>query len=229
MPGFDTQELLGCLKNLVNIDYDWFPDLGHDTPSQLYLRLAHISTDEVLGVRTARRTKIYGILNPTTLKPKTLRLKCATDVFKNWPLGHGSFRVASNFGPLTPTIQDAKKNGFDDVLWTLDGFIKEMTVINVFAVIKSRYGTLELITPPNDGCIFNGSVRQSILALAEEIQRDTGAKVVERQLSVHEMVSAAHEGRFMEFFGAATSCNVQPVSRIVHENEVIELNGKENH
>ena len=88
-------------------------------------------------MRTARKTKIYGILNPTTLKPKTLRLKCATDVFKNWPLGHGSFRVASNFGPLTPTIQDAKRNGFDDVLWTLDGFIKEMTVINVFAVIKS--------------------------------------------------------------------------------------------
>jgi hypothetical protein len=43
------------------------------------------------------------------------------------------------------------------------------------------------------------------------------------------MVSAAHEGRFMEFFGAATSCNVQPVSHIVHENEVIELNGQENH
>ena len=63
------------------------------------------------------------------------------------------------------------------------------------------------------------------MALAEEIQRDTGAKVVERQLSVHEMVSAEHEGRFMEFFGAATSCNVQPVSRIVHENEVIELDG----
>lgn len=179
-------------------------------------------------MRTAKKTKIYGILNPTTLRPKTLRLKCATDVFKNWPLGHGSFRVASNFGPLSPTIQDAKRNGFDDVLWTLDGFVKEMTVINVFAVIKSRYGQLELITPPNDGCIFNGSVRQSILALAEEIERDTGAKVVERQLSVHEMVSAAHEGRFMEFFGCATSCNVQPVSRIVHENEVIELSSQEN-
>ena len=89
MPQFDTNELLGCLKKIVQIDQDWFPDLGQDTPSQLYLRLAHISTDEVLGVRTAKKTKVYGILNPTTLRPKTLRLKCATDVFKNWPLGHG--------------------------------------------------------------------------------------------------------------------------------------------
>jgi hypothetical protein len=93
-----------------------------------------------LGVRTARRSKLFAIINPTILKAKTLRLKCAADVFKNWPLGHGSFRIASNFGPLVPTIVDAKNNGFDDVLWTLDGFIKEMTVINVFAVIKSRYG-----------------------------------------------------------------------------------------
>lgn len=123
------------------------------------MRLAHISTDEVLGVRTARRTKLYGILNPTTLKPKTLKLKCTSNVFKNWPLGHGSYRVASNFGPLVPTITDAKNNGFDDVLWSLDGFIKEMTYINVFALIKSRFGVVELITPPNDGCIFNGSVR----------------------------------------------------------------------
>ena len=223
MPAFDTTELLECLKKLVIIDKDWFPELAD--PSQLYLRLAHISTDEVLGVRTARRTKIFAIVNPTTLKPKTLRLKCTTDVFKNWPPGHGNFRIASNFGPLVPTITDAKNNGFDDVLWTLDGFVKEMTVINVFAVIKSRYGVVELITPPNDGCIFNGSVRKSIIELASEIERETGGiKVVERQLSIDEMVSASREGRFQEFFGGATSCNIQSVSRIVFEDEVIELN-----
>lgn len=88
-------------------------------------------------------------------------------MFKNWPLGHGGYRVASNFGPLVPTITDAKNNGFDDVLWSLDGFIKEMTYINVFALIKSRFGVVELITPPNDGCIFNGSVRQSIIELKD--------------------------------------------------------------
>lgn len=82
------------------------------------------------------------------------------------------------------------------MLWTLDGFIKEMTFINVFALIKSRYGAVELITPPDDGCIFNGSVRKSILELAPEIERDLRIRVVERQLSVQEMVTAAREGRF---------------------------------
>lgn len=180
MPTFDTNELLGCLKKLVAVDKSWFPNLPNETPGQMYVRMCHISTDEVLGVRTARKTKVYAIMNPTTLKPKTLRLKCTTDVFKNWPLGHGNFRVASNFGPLVPTIQDAKNNGFDDVLWTLDGFVKEMTVINVFALIKSRYGVTELVTPPDDGCIFNGSVRKSIIQLAAEIEKESGVKVSER-------------------------------------------------
>lgn len=138
------------------------------------MRLAHISTDETIGVRSARRSKIFAIVNPCGLRPKNLRLKCTTEVFKNWPLGHGDFRVSSNIGPLVPTITDAKNNGFDDVLWTLDGFVKEMTFINVFAVIKSRYGVVELITPPNDGCIFNGSVRKSIIDLASEINKETG-------------------------------------------------------
>jgi branched-subunit amino acid aminotransferase/4-amino-4-deoxychorismate lyase len=44
-----------------------------------------------------------------------------------------------------------------------------MTFINVFMYWKSRYGEKELVTPPDDGCIFNGSVRKSIIDLAPEI------------------------------------------------------------
>ena len=136
-----------------------------------------------------------GILNPTTLKPKDLKLKCSLNIAKNWPLGHGAYRVSANFGPLIPTIEDAKVNGFDDVLWLLDGYIKEMTHINVFVLWKSRYGDVELITPPNDGCIFNGSVRRSILELAPEILKETGVKVIERDFSIDEMINAHEEGR----------------------------------
>ncbi len=103
-----------------------------------------------------------------------------------------------------------------------------MTVINVFALLKSRYGQLELITPPDDGCIFNGSVRKSILHLAPEIEKESGVKVTERQLSVQELVSAANEGRLQEFFGCATSCNIQPVSRIVIEDDQLELKADKN-
>jgi branched-subunit amino acid aminotransferase/4-amino-4-deoxychorismate lyase len=77
-------------------------------------------------------------------------------------------------------MMDAKQNGFDDVLWLLDDFVKEMTVLNIFVYWKNRYGGYEIVTPPNDGCIFNGTVRQSILDIADEIYKEKGIKVVEK-------------------------------------------------
>ena len=44
MPVFDTSELLDCIRQLVHIDKDWFPE-GLEDPGQLYMRIAHISTE----------------------------------------------------------------------------------------------------------------------------------------------------------------------------------------
>lgn len=98
-------------------------------------------------------------MSPSTIKPSKLKIKCSEDVFKNWPLGHGEFRVSGNFGPLIPYVSDAKRNGFDDVLWMLDDYVKELTALNVFVLWKSRFGELELLTPSDNGTIFNGIER----------------------------------------------------------------------
>jgi hypothetical protein len=42
------------------------------------------------------------------MKNKPVRVKCAIGVYKNWPLGHGEYRVSGNIGPLVPTVQEAK-------------------------------------------------------------------------------------------------------------------------
>ena len=69
-----------------------------------------------------------------------------------------------------PAVTDAKNNGFDDVLWLLDDYIKEMTILNVFVAQISRYGNIELLTPPNDGCILNGVTRQTLIDMKDEIK-----------------------------------------------------------
>jgi len=121
MPLFDFHELLGCMKHLIAIDEGWFPNC--DEPGQIYTRFCHISTDKTLGVRTPSSTKLYAILNPTLLKNRNLTVKCSDHVHKNWPLGHGQFTVSGNLGPLVPYVSEAKRNGFDDVLWLLDDFV----------------------------------------------------------------------------------------------------------
>jgi branched-subunit amino acid aminotransferase/4-amino-4-deoxychorismate lyase len=45
----------------------------------------------------------------------------------------------------------------------VDDYIKELTTMNVFMLIKSRYGELELLTPPADGTVYNGSMRRTIV------------------------------------------------------------------
>jgi branched-chain amino acid aminotransferase len=126
-----------------------------------------------------------------------------------------------------PSMVDARNNGFDDVLWLIDDYVKEMTVLNVFMLWKSRFGTIELVTPPNDGCIYNGAIRQSIIELADEIYNEKGVKVVERQISIHEIISAYNEDRMLEFFGGATSSSIQSISRIGYKDQLVDLSERE--
>ncbi len=98
-------------------------------------------------------------MNPNTLKQQKRKVKCASDAFRNWPQGHGSYRISGNFGPLIPYIKDARENGFDDVLWLIDDYIKELTILNFFVLWKNRAGEVELLTPSDDGCLFNGVPR----------------------------------------------------------------------
>ena len=157
MPGFCTMELQECIKKLVKLEKSWINIT--QAPDQFYSRMVHFSTDKTLGVRTPQATKMLVMLNPVLLNSKGISLKCSYNVNKNWPLGHGQFRVSGNLGPLMPSVTDAKMNGFDDVLWLLDDYIKEMTILNIFMLQQSRYGHLELLTPPDDGCILNGVTR----------------------------------------------------------------------
>ena len=130
LPTFAGKELMDCIKQLVQLDKDWLDVVSEG--DQFYTRMVHFSTDSTLGVRTPQATKLLVMLNPVLLKEKPISLKCSYNVNKNWPLGHGKFRVSGNLGPLMPSVTDAKMNGFDDVLWLLDDYIKEMTILNVF-------------------------------------------------------------------------------------------------
>ena len=114
-------------------------------------------------------------------------------------------------------------NGFDDVLWLLDDYIKEMTILNVFVLQMSRYGHLELLTPPDDGCILNGIARQTILDMKDDIKSKLGVTVEERQVSIHEVINARKEGRLLSVFGASTHCPLLPVSRLVYKDTNVTL------
>lgn len=105
-----------------------------------------------------------------------------------------------------------------------------MTFFNIFFLMRGMTGVLELITPPNDGCIYNGTFRKSIIDLSEEIERDyhgnpiydqASLKVVERNVSITELLNASNQGRLIEVFGGASVSNFQPISEIAYDQQLI--------
>ena len=99
MPLFDIMELHECIKELAKLDKEWLTVPNIRDPDQFYARMVHFSTDKTLGVRTPQATKMLVILNPVMLKQRPISLKCSYNVNKNWPLGHGQYRVSGNLGP----------------------------------------------------------------------------------------------------------------------------------
>jgi branched-chain amino acid aminotransferase len=224
LPTFDIKELAQVLQKFAVMEKSWLDK--YNEPDHLFIRMNQISTDKTLGVRTPQNTKIIAICTPVLVhtNDRPLALKCSTDVKRNWPLGHGRYRLAGNYGPILPSITDAKDNGFDDVLWLLDDYVKEMTNMNVFVLQQSRYGNLELLTPPDDGCIHNGVMRKSVLELAPELKKRFNVDTVERQFSIQELINSNKEGRLLEMFGTSISTTIRQVQRVCYRDTTLILN-----
>jgi branched-chain amino acid aminotransferase len=99
------------------------------------------------------------------------------------------------------------------VLW-LDGverqYIEEVGAMNIAFVVDDT-----LVTPALNGSILAGITRDTVLQLA----RDWGIPVVERQISIHEVCTAARNGRLREVFGMGTAAVISPVSELAYKGE----------
>ena len=82
---------------------------------------------------------------------------------------------------------------------------------------------MELITPPADDCIINGITRRSIIDMKDKIEKKFNLKVLEREISIHEVINSSKEGRLFEVFTGATHCSLLPVNRIVYPDTTMEM------
>jgi branched-chain amino acid aminotransferase len=83
--------------------------------------------------------------------------------------------------------------------------VEEVGTSNMFFVIGE-----ELITAPLMGTILPGVTRDSVIQLA----KSWGVKVVERRLSMDEVMAAITDGTLREAFASGTAAIVSPVGQI---------------
>ena len=86
--------------------------------------------------------------------------------------------------------------------------VTEVGAMNIFILMKTDAGC-ELVTPPlTSGTVLPGVTRRSIIELA---MTKPGLTVVERSITLPEILNAKAEGRLLEMFGSGTAAIVSPV------------------
>ncbi|XP_054552351.1 branched-chain-amino-acid aminotransferase, cytosolic isoform X4 [Talpa occidentalis] len=224
LPGFDKEELLECIQQLVKLDQEWVP---YSTSASLYIRPTFIGTEPSLGVKKPTKALLFVILSPVgpyfssgTFNPVSLWAN--PKYVRAWKGGTGDCKMGGNYASSLFAQCEAMDNGCQQVLWLYgeDNQITEVGTMNLFLYWINEDGEEELATPPLDGIILPGVTRQSILDLAHKWGE---FKVSERYLTMDELTAALEGSRVREMFGSGTACVVCPVSEILHKGETLHI------
>lgn len=218
IPQIDVDFVMDAMKQLIKLEEKWIPEtLG----TSLYIRPTIIATDPFLGVRASYTYKFFIILSSVGayyadgLNP--VKIWVEKDHVRAIRGGVGEFKTAANYAASLFASEEAKKNGYDQVLW-LDGierkYIEEVGAMNIFLLIGD-----ELVTPILNGSILPGITRYSVISLAKK----WGMNISERKISVEEVFKAHEDGKLTEIFGSGTAAVISPVGEIRYGDKVISI------
>lgn len=233
LPAFPPKELERLLLALMAVDGPrWLP---RSRPgSYLYLRPTIIGTSPQLGVQAPHEAMLYIICSfmpRMDSPPGGMKLHTSPeDMVRAWVGGFGYAKVGANYGPSLLATQEARKRGFNQILWLYgkEGYCTEAGASNFFVVWKTKEGRQQLVTAPlDDRLILDGVTRRSILQLAKERLGDE-LEVVERRYTIDDVIEAEREGRLVESFAAGTAYFVCPVSLIHHRGKDVAIPTGEN-
>jgi branched-chain amino acid aminotransferase len=221
MPTIPEELFMGGLSELVKLDQNWIPT---KEGSSLYLRPFMFATDDFIGVRTSMNYSFIIFCCPVnSYYPKPIKVKVEEKYTRAFDGMAGSAKAAGNYGiSMLPTME-AKKEGFDQIIWT-DGrehkYVEESGTTNLFFVLNEE----TVITPALDGNILKGVTRDSCI----QMLRDANYNVEERHISIEEIAQAAREGKLTDAFGTGTAALIAKIETIAYKDERFELPPAEN-
>lgn len=194
------------LQQLVDLDKAWVPAKPGDA---LYIRPFIFASEARFGVKVSEEYRFVVFTGPVpSLYADPIKVKVETQYIRAAKGGTGFAKCGGNYGASFLPTQNARREGYDQVLWT-DGkenkFIEESGMMNVMFVINDT-----LVTPPLSDSILDGVTRDSLLTLA----KDMGYRTEERPVAVAELEQAFKSGKITEAFGAGTAAVVAPIKTI---------------
>ena len=219
MPELDVDFVLHSLKELIRIESDWVPK---SKGSSLYVRPTMMATEPHLGVRPSSDYLYFVILGPVGAYYKEGFNPVTILVSKEYSRavrgGVGNVKAAGNYAASLYAAREAQQKGFTQILW-LDAverkYIEEVGTSNIFFLFEN-----ELVTPPLAGSILGGITRLTVLDLARKWGE---CEVVERPITIDEVMTKAKSGELKEVFGSGTAVVISPVGEISYDGETVRI------
>ena len=175
------------MRQLIELDKNWIPEKEDHS---LYIRPFMFSSDEVIGVKASETYKFIIILSPTgPYYAAPMRIYVEEFYSRAAPGGIGYAKAAGNYGASMLVTAEAKKKGYDQVLWTdalEHKYVQEIGTMNVFFIIGDKAITPDL----TQGTILAGVTRDSAITILQEM----GYTIEERKISIDEIVEAYEAG-----------------------------------
>ena len=214
MPNIPEEIFMKGMNQLVKLDEKWVPE-KHDF--SLYIRPFMFSTDEAIGVRPGSKYKFMIILSPTgPYYSAPMRIYAEEKYVRAAKGGVGFAKVAGNYAASLLATSEAKRKGYDQILW-MDAnehkYVQECGTMNVFFIVGNK-----AITPDLDqGTILAGVTRDSVIKLIE----DMGMEVEERPLGIDEIIEAYKKGELREVFGTGTAATISMIKELRYKDFVM--------
>ena len=214
MPHVPEDIFMEGMRLLVDIDRNWIPQTKDHS---LYIRPFMFSSDPVIGVKPSDNYKFMILLSPSGPYYNTpLRIYVEEKYVRAVPGGVGYAKAAGNYGASMYATAEAKKLGYDQVLWT-DAFehkyVQEIGTMNVVFIVGNKAMTPSL----EEGTILEGVTRMSSM----EILRDMGYEIEEKKISIDELIEAYKAGLLTEVFGTGTAATISVIKELRYKDFVM--------
>jgi branched-chain amino acid aminotransferase len=216
MPEVPEEIFMEGMRMLIELDKNWIPNMKDHS---LYIRPFMFSSDPVIGVKPSDSYKFMIILSPTgPYYAAPMRIYVEEKYTRAAPGGVGYAKAAGNYGASMLATAEAKKLGYDQVLWT-DAFehryLQEAGTMNVFFIIGNK-----AITPSlEDGTILAGVTRDSAMTILKEM----GFEVSEAKITIEDLMDAHKAGILFEVFGTGTAATISLIKELRYKDYVMQF------
>ena len=219
IPEIQEDIFFNGLKELLKIDSEW---VKKGIGNALYVRPFVFASEPSINASEANEYTFMIICSPSKsyYGDMEISVKIEEKYSRAAKGGVGYAKAAGNYAAAFYPTKLAIEQGFQQIIWTDSNnhnAIEEAGTMNLFFVIGDK-----LITSPTSDSILDGITRKSIIELAKFHNID----VLEREITIDEILKEHKSGNLKEIFGSGTAVVVLPIKSFGHRDKLYTLSSE---